>query len=1688
MTGQKEREVVRTVAREYLAEESPEELSEFDDVFESVYEAVLRKVQAGHLYASSPVQRRGPLGDGSSGEAPSIGLPMDLSFVSGTAISSVIWFAVILVREALESKSAARQRLGSSEDSKTLARILELVERIAPSAAPADVQDAAVAAVAEAPSLSAVPLADPGSPSADDRIDLEIDISLGSAGGKTTLNFELRSPSKAIPVHRKRIHGEALQRDPEAIHRDLFDKIEGLHRGRDSDGSELLSDEALATLSRAGNRLYRELFPADLKRTYRSFRHRVRTLQITSQEPWIPWELVKPYDDSDPNDIVDDDFLCMQFRMTRWLDIAHPAPERIRVTRLACIEAGAPPGMKPLPCALEERKAVTGIAESHPQIEDCSPKQATFQATEKVLAGGTVDLFHFVGHADEVPDNPDATGLRLMDKRALRPSDLEGRLASQISGGHPLVFLNACRTGEQGWSLTGLGGWANAWVNNCRCSCLIAPQWAINDRSALRFAEAFYDSLLAGKTLGEAAQEARRAARQFAPGRLTWLAYAVYGNPNARLSLAEDGAVPAPNLEPVKSPPENRGSATTVSGPGIVDQLRRLSAVAASDAGFVTGSPFDHQVLLDDIYVRRDLEKELINQVRRGECSSAILVVGESGHGKTSLLWRAYQVFREEKAFEPWFFKSTWFLTGHRSIALPELAKMARAVQALRRQQRRPLILLDSIDLLLHNEGDRGVALELLSTLTYHGATVVAACRPREAHLLFPVTPIRRLLKPYSKRELQEAIEKHYRSFYRGPLGRTTSERLETIQEAVSQGLPVREVCLNPLTLKMLFFLYSPGPIPKEIHVAQLYRAFWDHRVQSDSRAGDLLPSRPSRNLQRAAATTALTLLAEGVPEVDCGLWQSRLEAVGLPASDADALQSRGVLRRSDLDTISFFHQTFFEHCAARGLLSLSGGMKLVKDRVQALSNDLFLRPIYEQTLLLSGLGDASRRRRGDELLIEMLSGSQQADHVSAIYVYTHSPLRPSPSLSKVVADTLEHAESAVVNRFVESAPNIDARRIRPLLSELETVWTRGSWGEQERVLEALSRIVTRDPIGVKGFIVRQRPLQTIKAIGVKGGSNAIKDLVLALNGVAHSDSKWAWAQIMYTYRQLQQEVRNRVHHAVIVRSLASNADLYGRQSIATRFFTDPAPHESGNIGAFDELAEAAGELWEIEWTSAKWPWNEIFQQIEQAAEPLIQSSRFFALAAMLPKIDEAALPMFEAHYERVKQEEGFSIWSRIVFRRVLLEVDQDPVDGLPRMQAPRFLWKEMSRVLETTPRKKIDRRLLRLLRAAFHDRPSGTARLLRLLQAPCFSQPECWLDASDLAPVVVAAWEGGHRGAEEALSRLVVAPQAHTQSVVKVVRSDLVARISGSVPAQRLLLELSAKTKDETGLAMALEAMAENTSIGSTLVRAADELRGSLIDDRNPKRKSAGVRIWCDLVRRGLTAAPEFADLHERIETEGDPIVQSWMALLIGISAKTANYDLENVFLILHPLALNSANENLREKALESLVIASTRTPASASQFANRVLEIALTPPTNAKRLGYLRDFLVQLVPDYNDRVFGLLEKSMNSPVMHELTQQQKRSFVNRLRTPFRDAIALASKQQRQHILSLVPKLDRFLGRLIVDAICHESFAEDKSILEKLQHSDAPSEIIELIGWHKYFRERTQGGTSWPELNDLIQ
>ncbi len=366
--------------------------------------------------------------------------------------------------------------------------------------------------------------------------DLEMQVRTKSEHGKTWLKYTLDSPTGAVGFSRYTVAGPVFYGNPDEFHRYFSSKIEQLGDSLDFDGSPLLAEGVDRKLVNLGRVLWRELIPSEIRTAYRDFRQTVHSWLIISDEPWIPWELIKPYDDSRPEEILDDDFLGLKFELTRWLAGKSTPARELTVHCFAALEVAE------LPHAREERILLEDLARSSPGLAGQAPPCESADDLLSYLETSEAQLLHFMGHGTQVALRADEAGLPLPDGSSLRPLDLEGPVATQILRNHPLVFQNTCWAGQQGWSLTRLGGWASRWIGICGCSAFVAPMWPVRDQIALSFARAFYGALASGDPLGKAAWKARHQIYQERSGDPSVLAYAVYGHPHMGVRFGVDSS------------------------------------------------------------------------------------------------------------------------------------------------------------------------------------------------------------------------------------------------------------------------------------------------------------------------------------------------------------------------------------------------------------------------------------------------------------------------------------------------------------------------------------------------------------------------------------------------------------------------------------------------------------------------------------------------------------------------------------------------------------------------------------------------------------------------------------------------------------------------------------------------------------------------------------------------------------------------------------------------------------------------------------------------------------------------------------------------------------------------------------------------------------------------------------------
>ncbi|MCG8454640.1 MAG: CHAT domain-containing protein, partial [Holophagales bacterium] len=349
--------------------------------------------------------------------------------------------------------------------------------------------------------------------------------------GGSRLAYELSSPSgrldfQSIEAESRRLATDDLKEE----HMRLFRDLERLLVRLDSDGGPLSNGEVAEELRFRGRDLYSRILPAEIRAPFREQRGLIGSLLVVTDEPWIPWELLHP------DDTAEDDFFCMLFPMARWLSGRHGPARRIAVDRALGIEAAEVEAYRPLPHARRELQRLRGWIEERPGLSGDFLTRASHPEVVDQLTRGGYRLIHFAGHAEQDLEEPDRSRLILVD-RDFRAEELVGEIREPIARDRPLVILNACRAARQGRAMTGIGGWPERWVRRCRCGALMSPQWAVRDAGAERFTASLYDLLGSGATLGRAVLEARETLRAENPDDPTYLAYSLYGHPNASIEL-----------------------------------------------------------------------------------------------------------------------------------------------------------------------------------------------------------------------------------------------------------------------------------------------------------------------------------------------------------------------------------------------------------------------------------------------------------------------------------------------------------------------------------------------------------------------------------------------------------------------------------------------------------------------------------------------------------------------------------------------------------------------------------------------------------------------------------------------------------------------------------------------------------------------------------------------------------------------------------------------------------------------------------------------------------------------------------------------------------------------------------------------------------------------------------------------
>lgn len=346
------------------------------------------------------------------------------------------------------------------------------------------------------------------------------------------LRFRLHAENAELGYRDRELGEVRLAADPHQFLEQTFIQLSELAARPVDTLSESDTAAQFDDLVTIGQDLFYKLFSPELRQEYWRVKQlretgKVRSLLLISDEPWIPWELVKPYEfDRTSNQARQDGFLAESFQVARWLT-KRGVGSHIDITAARLVA--------PASNLMYSQKEIDYFATLGQRGVEVGKPLGARSDVLATMRTARVKLLHLAAHGNFKPDNPYDSPLELDSGEYLRPSDLAGARAEALRMERPLVFLNACHGAQIAFALTGLGGWAERMVGDIGVSAFVGALWEINDLLAAEFAIHFYDQLIEGRPLAGAFHAARLHIRAQAPANPTWLAYTLYADPNAQV-------------------------------------------------------------------------------------------------------------------------------------------------------------------------------------------------------------------------------------------------------------------------------------------------------------------------------------------------------------------------------------------------------------------------------------------------------------------------------------------------------------------------------------------------------------------------------------------------------------------------------------------------------------------------------------------------------------------------------------------------------------------------------------------------------------------------------------------------------------------------------------------------------------------------------------------------------------------------------------------------------------------------------------------------------------------------------------------------------------------------------------------------------------------------------------------------
>ena len=218
--------------------------------------------------------------------------------------------------------------------------------------------------------------------------DPDITIFIHERAVSSNLEYDVLVFSSEFPI--QEMGPIRFQFNPEDKFNTIFEDIENFS------GNPSIIDRKIKA---KGMSLYDELFPQLLKDLYWEKHDNIKSIRVISKEPWIPWEIIKPWRKLENGEIIEDPFLCENYAFSRWIVGRNERiKEQIKNIKVIC------PDDTNLASAITERKWIEDF--SNQRNIKISFDSSYDQVINTLETEKEIDILHFSTHGQNNKENP----------------------------------------------------------------------------------------------------------------------------------------------------------------------------------------------------------------------------------------------------------------------------------------------------------------------------------------------------------------------------------------------------------------------------------------------------------------------------------------------------------------------------------------------------------------------------------------------------------------------------------------------------------------------------------------------------------------------------------------------------------------------------------------------------------------------------------------------------------------------------------------------------------------------------------------------------------------------------------------------------------------------------------------------------------------------------------------------------------------------------------------------------------------------------------------------------------------------------------------------------------------------------------------------------------------------------------